>query len=95
MRRITIDCRGVRSSEDFWQRYVDVVQSRNARDFGRNLDAFRDAIEAEGPGWPGEVRLTFGHSADLQTIMSGNGRSLLDNLRDLASDATRVEIELA
>ena len=95
MRTITIDCRGVRSSEDFWQRYVDAVQPRDARDFGRNLDAFWDAIEAEGPGWRGEVKLTFGNSADLQTIMSGNGKSLFDNLRDLASDATHVEIELA
>lgn len=96
MREIVIDCSGVGSAEAFWQRYLDVVQPEDAARFGRNLDAFWDAIEGGGPGWPGDVALVFKQSAQLSGIGTGDGSaSLLDALKAIANEASRVRISFA
>jgi RNAse (barnase) inhibitor barstar len=94
MRTIHIDCSGVRSVDDLWQRYVDAAEPADAKGFGRNLDAFWDAIEGGGPGWPGEARLVFTHSSDLVALQTENGTLLLDALRRIANEATVTPIEL-
>jgi RNAse (barnase) inhibitor barstar len=94
MRTIYIDCNGAKSAAEFWQRYVDAVATEDPRFFGRNLDAFWDAVEGGGPGWPGEVKLVFTDSAGLAMFQVGSGLSLLDGLRRIANDATQTEIEL-
>jgi ribonuclease inhibitor len=58
---LTIDCRGVADEAGFWQRYVDAARPEGARFFGRNLDAFRDALQG-GPGWPDASALHFIHT---------------------------------
>ena len=94
MRTIYIDCAGVKSPVELWQRYLDAVQPEGADLFGRNLDAFWDAIECGGPGYPGETRLIFTQSADLATLQTANGDSFLEGLRQIAKDATQTQIEL-
>ena len=95
MRTIIIDCAGVRSSDEFWTRYLDATRPDGAEHFGRNLDAFWDAIEKGGPGWPGEVALDFRHVESLAWIGATGEDSLLDGLRKVAEEATFVGIQLS
>jgi ribonuclease inhibitor len=63
--------------------------------FGRNLDAFWDAVERGGPGWPGKVRLIFRDSAHLEPLGTrGSDLSLLDALKEIANGASVVKIAL-
>lgn len=95
MRTVYVDCSGVKSAADFWQRYLDAAQPVDGKLFGRNLDAFWDAVEGGGPGWPGEARLVFNHSSDLAALRLGSGTLLLDELRRIANEMTLMPIELA
>ena len=91
-----IDCAGVTSTDEFWQRYLDATQADGAQHFGRNLDAFWDAVEGRGPGWPGLVKLVFVNSDDLSALTNRAGtESFLTSLRQIASKVTAIEIELA
>ena len=86
MQRFEIECLGLRNAADFWQRYVDVVSPHGADMFGRNLDAFADALEG-GPGWPGEnVELAFLNSQALAQIRAGDGATYLDHLGAMARE---------
>jgi RNAse (barnase) inhibitor barstar len=94
MREVVIDCFGIGSTEEFWQRYVDAARPEGASVFGRNLDAFWDAIEGGGPGWPGEVTLVFMHSDQLRDLRtSNNNASFLDALKTIADEATAVSMK--
>jgi RNAse (barnase) inhibitor barstar len=95
VREITIDCAGISSADELWQRYLDAAKPEGASMFGRNLDAFWDAIERGGPGWPGEVALIFKNSDQLSALCTrgGNG-SFLEALRRIASEATAVRVTL-
>jgi ribonuclease inhibitor len=87
MKRVFIDCAGVKNGRDLWQRYVQAAQPEGAGMFGRNLDAFWDAISAGGPGWPGEdVELIFSNSAALAKLTSGSGQSYLKHFQDFARE---------
>jgi len=96
MREIVVDCAGITSADEFWQRYLDAAKPDGALVFGRNLDAFWDAIEGGGPGWPGNVALIFQHSDQLSSLRTrgGNG-SFLDALKCIASRASVVSVQLA
>lgn len=95
MREVLVDCSGIGSTEEFWQRYLDAVKPEGAAMFGRNLDAFWDAIEGGGPGWPGEVSLVFKHSAQLSGLRTGSGNaSFLNALRTIADKASTVSVKL-
>ena len=95
MKTIVIDCSGVSSPGDFWQRYLDAARPEGEEHFGRNLDAFWDALEGGGPGWPGEVRLAFSHTDALSELRTAGGASLLDGLRRVAEEATRIEVQFS
>ncbi|MEG3179665.1 barstar family protein [Sphingomonas sp. LT1P40] len=94
MQTIYIDCTGVVSTQEFWQRYLNAVQPESADFFGRNLDAFWDAIEGGGPGWPGEVKLSFTNTSHLSALRLDSGVSFLGELQRIASETTQTEIEL-
>jgi RNAse (barnase) inhibitor barstar len=94
MRTITIDCAGVTSQEALWRRYLDAVAPEDAERFGRNLDAFWDAVEAGGPGWPGEVALSFIHTDTLRSLRLADGSTVLDQLARIAREATAIRITL-
>jgi Barstar (barnase inhibitor) len=95
MRTIYIDCAGVSSPTELWQRYVEAAEPEGAALFGRNLDAFWDAVEHGGPGWPGTAKLIFTRSVELNGLQLASGASLLDGLRQVAEEATQTRIELA
>ena len=94
MRTIYIDCADVTSDSELWQRYLDAAQPEGADRFGRNLDAFWDAIERGGPGWPGAANLVFTQTADLAPVQLANGDSLLAGLQQIAREATQTRIKL-
>lgn len=95
MKTINIDCAGVSSTDEFWRRYLDATRPDGGEHFGRNLDAFWDAIEGGGPGWPGEVVLAFQHTESLSALRTSAGGSFLDGLRQVAEHATRIRVQIS
>ena len=95
MKTVTIDCAGVSSTEEFWLRYLDATQPEGRVHFGRNLNAFWDAIEGGGPGWPGEVVLEFQHADALSALSVADSGSLLDGLREIAEKTTAGRIKFS
>ncbi len=91
---IVVDCNGVSTAKEFWQRYLDAVQPVE-KGFGCNLDAFWDAIEGGGPGWPGRCRLVFRGTGALENLRLPGGGSLLTSLRTIANNATQIEVALS
>ncbi len=53
-RKIFINGEFCDSKQDFWNKYVAEIDYESGKHFGKNLDAFNDAITAEGPGFPGD-----------------------------------------
>lgn len=95
MQTIVIDCAGILTQEEFWQRYIDAANPSDPNLFGRNVDAFWDAIEGGGPGCPGEVELVFSNSEALAGLQLRDSRSFLDMLKEIAAAATRVELRFS
>jgi hypothetical protein len=89
---VTVDCVGVQSEAAFWETYLSAVKPQGAELFGRNLDAFWDAVEGGGPGSPNQSRLVFENTVVLTRF--GDGR-FLAALEGIAKDCTRMEIVLA
>jgi RNAse (barnase) inhibitor barstar len=94
MRTIIIDCAGTASQGELWRRYLEAAAPEDADRFGCNLHAFWDAVEAGGPGWPGEVALAFIHTEALRALRLADGSSFLDQLRRIAREATATRITL-
>jgi ribonuclease inhibitor len=82
MKKYILDCSSVKSDGDFWDSYCDVVQPEGEGYFGRNLDAFWDAVSAGGPGWPGECQI---HLVNVDAFARRNSR-LYNGLKRIASD---------
>ena len=96
MRVVTVDCSGITSPDELWQRYLDAATPELGHLFGRNLDAFWDAVEGGGPGWPGEVELVFLNSSELAPLRNRRGdRGFLECLKEIANSATSVQIRFA
>jgi len=90
MRTITIDCAKILTVPDFWAAYVTAASPEGREYFGRNLDAFWDAVSAGGPGWPGEdCELRFINTAPIKTFYDGG---FYDRLKDIASQSEFVRI---
>jgi hypothetical protein len=91
VRIVTLDGNRLTSEAAFWREYLDAVHPDGAEFFGCNLAAFRDAITAGGPGWPGEqCRLRIvGH------VTAGVGQEFLAVLVGIASESKDFELELA
>jgi hypothetical protein len=86
---IVVECAGLASEASFWQTYLDAAKPEGAENFGRNLDAFRDAILAGGPGWPGECALRLVSFDQLRKI---DGGRLCIALERLATESRHVTI---
>ena len=84
-----INCSDVTSRDQFWSAYVDEVQPQGALLFGRNLEAFWDAVSGGGPGWPGKCVLRFTHSERLAQI---DGGRFFEGLKRIAAEAEQVRI---
>ena len=87
---VVIDARGVTDEEDFWKRYVIATEPEGAGYFGHNLDAFWDAVEGGGPGYPGKVDLHFKNMASVQSLP--NGQKFMKAFAEIAADAKFTKI---
>jgi ribonuclease inhibitor len=88
MKTVVIDCAGINSEAEFWTAYIDAVQPDGAEHFGRNLDAFWDAVSG-GPGWPGECELRFINTRALAPLRAGGFVAALERI---AADSRFVTI---
>lgn len=82
MKSFIIDCGGVTSAPDFWERYVGEVKPEGANYFGRSLDAFNDAL-AGGPGDPGKCELVLLNSKALEAL----GPGFLQHLEEIVAQS--------
>jgi RNAse (barnase) inhibitor barstar len=96
VRQVIIECAGLTGGKELWQRYIDAARPEYGHIFGRNLDAFWDAVSGGGPGWPGEnVELVFRNSGQLAQIVAGNGMTYLQCFERFARDQSATRITLA
>lgn len=87
---VTVDVSGVTDQAAFWDCYVRTAKPQEAGLFGRNLDAFWDAVEGGGPGNPGSVDL---HFVGMNVVRSWpNGQAFLDAFVDIAARARLTAI---
>jgi hypothetical protein len=91
MATYTLDGSRIRTEGQFWEEYVVVVQPNGAEYFGRNLNAFNDALSG-GPGWPGDnLTLRILHSKELSNAV---GAKFLESIRDICIDSKRAKLDL-
>lgn len=89
-RIVTVDCASVANENDFWNCYVTAANPDGSEIFGRNLDAFWDAVNG-GPGWPGVCQLRFINCRSIKGIRDGQ---FYEALCDIARDSSLVEIQV-
>lgn len=69
-RAVSINCAGILDELAFWEAYLEICKPEGAQYFGRNLDAFNDALNG-GPGYPGDgVVLYFINTSSLRSFDS-------------------------
>ena len=88
---LVIDCIGIGTRDQFWDRYLTLSTPENAEGFGRNLDALWDALERDGPGRLECSVLRLKRAESLAVIESG---AFLKHLQDIAADLTRLELRI-
>ncbi|TVZ55309.1 barstar (barnase inhibitor) [Lutibacter sp. Hel_I_33_5] len=86
-RKIFINGEFCETKEDFWNRYVAEIESEKL--FGKNLDAFNDAIIAEGPGFPGDCIIEIIGTKKLEKVF---GKKNFDFIIGLLRDAEFVDL---
>ncbi|AVS81880.1 hypothetical protein C8237_12815 [Paracidovorax avenae] len=86
-----VDCLRVNGEAEFWQTYLLDTQPEGAGYFGRNLDAFGDALNG-GPGWPGECAVVFRNMAVVKEFRHGEFYRTLVRIA-LASESVEVSFE--
>ena len=90
MRIITIDCAKTTNDQEFWDAYVMAALPEGRGYFGRNLNAFWDAVSAGGPGWPGEdCELRFINTKPIRSFREGK---FYEALKDIAARSEWVRI---
>lgn len=86
---IVVSCAHITDEAAFWEAYIDAAKLGGATNFGRNMDAFRDAIIGGGPGWPGKCVLRL---SDFEQLRAIDGGRLCMALEKLASESSLVTI---
>lgn len=90
MRVFDIEGSRLTSEAAFWSEYLAAVQPDGSAYFGRNLAAFRDAVTAGGPGWPGEhCRLRI-----LDHTAAKVSAEFLAELVEIANESDQFDLEL-
>ncbi len=86
-RTVTVNCAAVQDEAGFWAAYM-----RDGPDihpgFGRNLDAFRDALWG-GPGWPDADEVRFTNSDSLGSLRGG---TFVQCLEEIAREVNSVRL---
>lgn len=90
-----IDCTGVESPDELWRLYLAAVPAQDPEAFGYTLDSFWDAVQWQGPGWPGECELVFKNVQALSKLKTRGGKPFLDAFRQVVVDTHRMTIRLA
>lgn len=88
-RKIFINGEFCETKEDFWNKYVAEIDSESGKLFGKNLDAFNDAITAEGPGFPGGCIIEIIGTEKLEKVF---GKEDFDFIIGLLRDAEFVDL---
>ncbi|QXP59007.1 barstar family protein [Olleya sp. HaHaR_3_96] len=88
-RKIFINGEFCDSKQDFWNKYVAEIDYESGKNFGKNLDAFNDAITAEGPGFPGDCIIEIIGTEKLKKIF---GKDNFDFIIDLLRKAEFVDL---
>lgn len=90
-RKIFINGYSCQSRADFWKSYAQQIPSDSAAYFGKNLDAFNDAITGAGPGFPGECLIEIVGTGRLIKLF---GQDHFDFIIELLTDADFVDLIL-
>jgi len=88
-RKIFINGEFCQSKDDFWNKYVAEIDSESAKYFGKNLDAFNDAITGAGPGFPGDCIIEIVGTEKLEKIF---GKEDFDFIIGLLKEAEFVDL---
>ena len=88
-RKIFINAEFCKTKEDFWNKYVAEIDPESGKLFGKNLDAFNDAITAEGPGFPGDCIIEIIGTKKLEKIF---GKEDFDFIVGLLRNAEFVDL---
>jgi Barstar (barnase inhibitor) len=89
MQIYTLDCANVKSEAEFWTLYLDVLKPEGKSVFGRNLDAFNDALWG-GPGWPDASEIRVINTRGLKTIRHGQ---FYKSLVEITDNQTQVRFD--
>ena len=82
------------ADEAFWQRYLQLTQAADAEEFGRNLDAFWDALSAQGPGYPGPCTLRVVNTEAIKHWRAGGFLMALEDMAEELPAGHEVQLEL-
>ncbi|MBK8187858.1 MAG: barstar family protein [Cellvibrio sp.] len=91
MKLYVIDCYAVKTEAEFWAEYLSTVKPQGTEYFGRNLDAFWDALSAGGPGYPnheGKCELRFINTDPVKLLRNG---AFYKKLQEIEQDL-RIEV---
>ena len=88
-RKIFINGYFCETKEDFWNKYVAEIDSESGKLFGKNLDAFNDAITSEGPGFPGDCIIEIIGTKKLEKVF---GKENFEFIIGLLRDAEFVDL---
>ncbi len=89
MNKYTIDCVDFETELNFWNGYLAIVEPDGSEFFGKNLDAFWDALSAGGPGYPGDESsvIEVVNTESIKKFRDGNFyRALIKVAEDLNSE---------
>lgn len=89
--KIFIDGNNCSNQKDFWNAYARQIETDSALRFGKNLDAFNDAITGGGPGYPGKCSIEI---SGIDNLISIFGKSSFQYIIDLLKDAEYIELIL-
>ena len=89
LRKIFINGEFCETKKDFWNKYISEIGSESGKNFGKNLDAFNDAITAEGPGFPGDCIIEIVGTEKLEKIF---GKKDFDYVISLLRQAEFVDL---
>ncbi len=88
---ICIDGNSCDTQQDFWEKYISQIPAESARYFGKNMDAFCDAIKGGGPGFPGECSFKIKGVNKLCNIF---GDLLFNILIQTLNEANYIEVTM-
>ena len=88
-RRIILNGYYCNSQDYFWNKYTRQISSDSGKNFGKNLDAFNDAITGAGPGFPGDCLIEIVGVDELIKIF---GASKMETIIKLLDEAEFVDL---